>query len=499
MQTYREILDFIDHIGKYSEHPGIENSARMLEVLGHPERGLFIIHVAGTNGKGSVCAFLADMLTAQGYRTGLFVSPHLVDIRERIQLDREMIGKEDFVSCFHMVQAAAKQLAQEGYTGITYFDYLFAVALCWYRQKAVDYVVLETGLGGRMDSTNAVEKPILTVITSISLDHTEILGDTIEKIAAEKAGIVKPGVPLIYCADEAGACAVIAKTAREKAAPCVGVGRRHCTLLSGQGTNPEDGSFPVTAPDISALDADASDMGAQDCPSSSSFPHCLRFFLRLPAEECGVFFPDGIRETLTVNSPALYQMENAAIAYMAALWVYLLDKPSGSIPESLRATLREALFLSAWEGRFEEILPNVYLDGAHNADGIRMLLASLRPVVANRKATLLFTAVKEKDTAEMIREVCESGLFGRYLVTTVGGARAIAPEELKALFLTHTDAPVATFASPQEAFAAGLEEMGGMKEFGGSSMGCGQGKGILLCAGSLYLVGIIKELLMSGG
>ncbi|MDE7210466.1 MAG: hypothetical protein K2O03_03350, partial [Lachnospiraceae bacterium] len=348
-----------------------------------------------------------------------------------------------------------------------------------------------------IDSTNAVENPILTVITSISLDHTEILGDTIEKIAAEKAGIVKPGVPLIYCADEAGACAVIAKAAKEKAAPCVGVGRHHCALLSDQDTNPGDGSFPVSAPDISA--SDASGMGAQDCPSSSSLPHCLKFSLRLPAEECGVFFPDGIRETLTVNSPALYQMENAAIAYMAALWVYLLDKPSGSIPESLRATLRGALFLSVWEGRFEEILPNVYLDGAHNADGIRMLLASLRPVAANRKATLLFTAVKEKDTAKMIREVCESGLFGRYLVTTVGGARAIAPEELKALFLAHTNAPVATFASPQEAFAAGLKEVGGAEGFGDDSMGCGQGKGILLCAGALYLVGIIKELLLSGG
>ena len=119
-------------------------------MCGHPERGLKIIHVAGTNGKGSVCAFLADMLTARGYRTGLFTSPHLVDVRERIQLDRELIGPEDFAACLGLVRDAADALSREGYTGITYFDYLFTAALCWYREKAPDYVVVETGLGGRL-------------------------------------------------------------------------------------------------------------------------------------------------------------------------------------------------------------------------------------------------------------------------------------------------------------------------------------------------------------
>ncbi|MDE7297352.1 MAG: hypothetical protein K2N94_00810 [Lachnospiraceae bacterium] len=507
MQTYEEALDFLDHIGKYGAHPGIENSARLLEALGHPERGLKIIHVAGTNGKGSVCAFLADMLTAQGYRTGLFISPHLVDIRERIQLDRELIGKDAFASCFRLVQEAAEALAQEGYTGITYFDYLFAAALCWYREQSPDYVVVETGLGGRMDSTNAVAAPVLTIITSISLDHTEILGDTIAKIAAEKAGIIKPGVPLIYCADEPDACEVIGQAADAAAAPRIGVGRRHCIQISPEPAKEEADDFRSSA---------------------SSASGRLKFLFCLPAAECGAM-GSGIREMLTVNSPALYQAENAAIAYTAALWLYLhspeapcpadTDSRTIPVPEQVRAALQRGLARSVWEGRFEEIFPNVYIDGAHNADGIRMLLASVRPVAAGHPVTLLFSAVKEKDTSEMIRELCESGLFCRYLVTTVGGVRAIAPEQLKEHFLAHTDATVMAYDSPQEAFAAALEltGMGGVlsgkisvkensnipftriiqAQPGNPDDGKAPDKPdeILLCAGSLYLVGIIKELL----
>lgn len=456
MKTYEEAVDFIDHIGKYSAHPGIENATRLLGALGHPEQNLKIIHVAGTNGKGSVCAFLADMLSAQGYRTGLFISPHLVDVRERIQLDRHEISKADFAACFLRVQEAVRCLADEGYTGITYFDYFFAIAMCWYADCQPDYVIIETGLGGRMDSTNAVKHPLLTIITSISMDHTEVLGDTLAKIASEKSGIIKPGVPLVCCSDEPEAYEVIKQAARAAGAPHIGVGRRDCTVLpahdgNGQGNGKLTFTFRLPAPDATT-----------DNQSVST-----------------------LTETLTVNSSAVYQAENAAIAYTAALWLYLLRQSAhlnfASVPDTVRKTFRTALAFSVWEGRFEQIAPNVYIDGAHNADGIRMLLASLRPVAAGQPVTLLFTAVKEKDTGEMIREICESGLFCRYLVTTIAGPRAIAPEQLKEQFVQHTDAPVAAYASPQEAFFTGMRETGHNSLF--------------LIAGSLYLVGMIKELL----
>lgn len=500
MKTYEEAVDFISHIEKYSAHPGIENASRLLDALGHPERGLNIIHAAGTNGKGSVCAFLADMLTAQGCRVGLFISPHLVDVRERIQLDRRKISKADFTACFLRVQEAVRRLAKTGYAGVTYFDYFFAIAMCWYAECQPDYVILETGLGGRRDSTNAVEHPLLTIITSISMDHTELLGGTLAKIASEKAGIIKPGVPLIFCCDEPEAYKVIKQAALAAGAPHICIGRNSCAPLPARsGDGPENGR--------------------------------LTFAFRLPA-------PDGTperqadapTETLTVNSAAVYQEENAAIAYSAALWLYQLRQSalrsasglyapnftcpdssrfdSASVPDSVREGLRTALASSVWEGRFEQIAPDVYIDGAHNADGIRMLLASLRPVAGGRPVTLLFTAVKEKDTGEMIREICESGLFCRYLVTTVGGPRAVAPEQLKEQFMQHTGAPVTAYASPQEAFFAGMRETGHdrrfrkeQKEYPAVSLSAQAAPegGIFLAAGSLYLVGIIKELLAENG
>ncbi len=486
MQTYEDAVNFIDHIEKYSAHPGVKNATKLLAALNHPERGLRIIHVAGTNGKGSVCAFLSDMLTALGYRTGLFISPHLVDIRERVQLDRKKIGKEDFTNCFLLVKRAAEELAREGYVGLTYFDYLFGIALCWYREQSPDYIVMETGLGGRLDSTNSILTPLLTIITSISLDHTEILGDTLAKIAAEKAGIIKPGVPLIYCADEAEACEVITKTAKENKSPYIGIGRKNCRWIPNESADAE-----------LSIEEDMA-QGNVQTPTNP-----LKFIFSLPKAQCyapteisngeDTVSGNALREILTVNSPALYQMENAAIAYTAVLWVsWLSDNSScdsktpcnillNSLPEVTRTIGKNALARSAWEGRFEQIMPGVYLDGAHNADGIHMLLSSLRPLAKERNILLLFTAVKEKDTGEMIRKLCESGLFCRYLITTMGGTRAIPPEQLKENFQEHTNALITTYKTPRDAFFAGLKLKGE--------------NDILLCAGSLYLVGQIKEML----
>lgn len=432
MSTYEAAVCFIEQINKYATHPGVENASRLLELLGHPEEALSIIHVAGTNGKGSVCAFLADMLTAQGFDTGLFISPHLIDIRERIQRNRKLISREDFAAAFDEVQAAVQQLQASGYPGVTYFDYLFAMAMCYYRKAGVDYVVMETGLGGRYDSTNAIQHPLLTIITSISFDHTEILGDTLAKIAYQKAGILKPGVPLIYCADQPEVEQVLIQEADRFDCPRFGISRSDCTLLS--------------------LDAG----------------HILY-----------AFTPSGAPTVqLSIATGAIYQMENSAIAYTAAL---LLNKMHSSFTPAQRQQLQAALAKSHWEGRLEQVAPDVFIDGAHNSDGIGMLLSSFALLKENRPATLLFTAVKEKDTNEMIREICESGLFDRYLLTTLSGPRALSHEALKAQFRQYTDAPIATYDVPIEAFEAGLKAK--------------QPEELLLAAGSLYLVGEIKEYL----
>jgi dihydrofolate synthase/folylpolyglutamate synthase len=195
-----------------------------LKALGDPEKKLKIIHVAGTNGKGSVCADLTAILKEAGYHTGTFVSPHLIDIRERFLLDGEMVSETDLQAVFEEVLPVVERMTAGGYCHPSYFEFCFLLTMVLFAKKQVDYCILETGLGGRLDATNAVEHPIACVITSISLDHTQYLGGTIAEIAGEKAGIIKTGVPVIYDDNREEASAVIAAKAAEAGANAYPVG-----------------------------------------------------------------------------------------------------------------------------------------------------------------------------------------------------------------------------------------------------------------------------------
>jgi dihydrofolate synthase/folylpolyglutamate synthase len=195
-----------------------------LKVLGDPEKKLKIIHVAGTNGKGSVCADLTAILKEAGYHTGTFVSPHLIDIRERFLLDGEMVSETDLQAVFEEVLPVVERMTADGYCHPSYFEFCFLLTMVLFAKKQVDYCILETGLGGRLDATNAVEHPIACVITSISLDHTQYLGGTIAEIAGEKAGIIKNEVPVIYDDNREEASAVIAAKAADVGATVYPVG-----------------------------------------------------------------------------------------------------------------------------------------------------------------------------------------------------------------------------------------------------------------------------------
>ena len=189
--TYEEANAYIAEVPKFTKTNEPSNTVELLDRLGHPEEAFKVIHVAGTNGKGSVCAFLEGMLRAAGYRTGLFTSPHLVRINERFQIDRQEISDERFTGAFNVVKEAIDQMVAEGFHHPTYFEILFAVGMVAFREEKIECLVMETGLGGRLDATNTVAHPVCCVITSISLDHTAVLGDTVEQIAGEKAGIIK--------------------------------------------------------------------------------------------------------------------------------------------------------------------------------------------------------------------------------------------------------------------------------------------------------------------
>ncbi len=195
--TYFEALKFIHSLNKFGIKPGLQRIVALLNKLGNPQDSLSVIHVAGTNGKGSTSTALSNILKATGKKTGLFISPFVVDFRERIQINGEYIGQEDLTVLTKRVADVLPQVEKEINDNITEFEFITAVAFLYFKEKGCDFVVLETGLGGRLDSTNVVKKPLATVITKIALDHIGVLGSTIEDIAKEKAGIIKPNCPVI--------------------------------------------------------------------------------------------------------------------------------------------------------------------------------------------------------------------------------------------------------------------------------------------------------------
>jgi dihydrofolate synthase / folylpolyglutamate synthase len=210
----KRLLDWLYATQLYGVKLGLENTVRLLKTLDLPAKGQKFIHVAGTNGKGSVCAFTHSLMNAMGVNAGLFTSPHLIQFRERIRDSRGMIPKSDFVKLLKEL----KQTVADWDPHPTFFELSFALALIWFAQQKLEWAVLETGMGGRLDATNAIE-PVVTVITSVSMDHQAILGNTLAAIAGEKAGIIKPGVPLISLKQNPQAMEVLSRTARERGAP----------------------------------------------------------------------------------------------------------------------------------------------------------------------------------------------------------------------------------------------------------------------------------------
>ena len=218
--TYEEAAAYIEEIPKFTKKHTLEHTKMFLKRLGNPAADRKIVHVAGTNGKGSVCAYLQAILMAEGKRTGFFTSPHLVSVNERIRVDNIQIDNETFLKMFRKVLKIVRQMVEDGIEHPSYFEFLFGMGMTAFAETDVEYIILETGLGGRLDATNAIDNPALAIITSISLDHTAILGDTIEKIAGEKAGIIKPGVPVFFDGSSKKAAEVIKAKASELGVSC---------------------------------------------------------------------------------------------------------------------------------------------------------------------------------------------------------------------------------------------------------------------------------------
>lgn len=375
--NYTEAVDYIETIPKFTvKHPP-EHTRELLSRLGNPQEGIKIIHVAGTNGKGSVCAYLNAMLLAGGKKTGLFTSPHLVRINERFQINGEDVSDQQFLDAFLKVEKAAKEYEAEGEGHPSYFETLFLMGMLIFKEAGVEYLVMETGLGGRLDATNVVEKPLACIITSISRDHTEYLGDTLEAIAGEKAGIIKAGVPVIYDASQPGPASVIAAKAKE--------------------------------------------MGSPAWPMEPSF-----YEMKTQSREGITFtfaYPGGEKAELAIPYVAKYQMMNASLAFYT---MHILQDVH-DIPKNV---LAEGLSKIKWPCRMEMAAPGVIIDGAHNEDGIAQFVSTAGYFAKESEITILFTAVADKHYHEMIGEICEGIHPSHVVATQIDGSRVVPAEVL---------------------------------------------------------------------
>lgn len=425
--TYEEAVSYIGEIPKFTKKNSPLDTKELMKRLHHPERDYRVIHVAGTNGKGSVSAMLGKALLDSGVKTGLFTSPHLVDIRERIRVNGHICGREEFLAAFCRVKEAVDEMEKEGYPHPAYFEMLFAMGALIFSRQGVETAVLETGLGGRLDATNLVESPELTVITSIGLDHTRYLGNTVEEIASEKAGILKENCPVVFDARNKKAGAVILERAAEL----------HCPV------------YEVTEERIGtpSLKGNTVDFSVKSLYHSNV--------------------------KLTLPFPALYQTVNGAVALLSAeLLPELKGMPIESIAESFSHTI--------WQGRMEEREPGVYLDGAHNPDGIRELMRTVR-LIGGDRPVLLFSQMKDKDSRSAAREI--AGIpWKKVILTEVPGGGGHTPEELKT-YLQEAGIPeekLEILSEPLVAYKRAKE----LKAPGGK----------VFCAGSLYLIGeLLKE------
>lgn len=379
--NYEEAVAYIEETPKFTTKNKLSHTKECLGRLGNPEKKFKVIHVAGTNGKGSTCAFLTSIFREAGYSCGLFTSPHLVVINERFQINEKNIDNQAFMSAFEKVKALADELVAEGSYHPTYFEMLFLMGMVIFAEAGVDYVMLETGLGGRLDATTAVEEPAACVITSISFDHMQYLGNTIAEIAGEKAGIIVPGVPVIYDGNNPEAAKVIQKQAEALGSPYYEVKKENTEILRN---------------------------------TSAGIDFCME------NEYYG-------NTAFSIPFIAGYQVMNAALALKTAeVLKDMVNLPKDSVLRGLRET--------RWQGRMETVLPGVIVDGAHNEDGVEKFVETAEHFQKDYPLTLLFSAVDDKDYTDMIRTVAGRIRFQHVIVTQVGGYRKVPAEQLADIF-----------------------------------------------------------------
>lgn len=368
--SYEEVIHQIENKRRFGNLTGAEITAEMLEQFSHPERGMNIIHVAGTNGKGSVSAFLCSILQSAGLKTGMFTSPHLVDFRERIRINGELISKEDTYRLGKLL------LETEFPVFPTMFDYCLLMAVLYFKEQQCDAVIMETGLGGRLDSTNALGVPKVSVITKIGYDHMNILGDTLKEIAAEKAGIIKKGSFLVMESQEKEAEKVLLNAAKH-------IVKENFIMLQKEDIKAKQQSFSY-----------------------------------------------GNYQNLQMQMLGVHQYENAAAALLAAEH-FLADFLKRPVTDKkIETAVREGIHHTCWKGRMEILSKNPFflVDGAHNSNGVKALKESLTELFPKEKFHFVMGVMADKDYEEMIEMLLP--LAYDFKTVTVESTRALQADAL---------------------------------------------------------------------
>ncbi len=371
--NYGESIRYIKGTAAFGSRLGLDNIRKLLSFLGNPQNKLRFIHIAGTNGKGSVASYMLSVLEKSGYRTGFYTSPELYRFSERIRINEEEIPEGDVAVYATRIKEASDYMISHDLGRPTEFELVLAMALCYFLDNKADPVILETGLGGRLDATNIIENSIISVITKISRDHMQYLGDTLPEIAGEKAAIIKPGGTVIVYPSVPDVMQVFSDECRVKNARLITA----YLPEKGDASLEEDQSF------------------------------------------------DLFGKTYTTTMKGLYETENAALAIQA---FKAAGKTLGSVTEE---SIREGISTAVWPARFEVLAKNPYviIDGAHNEDGARALSASLKRYFGKTKVTLCIGILKDKEYEKMLKILLPHA--GEVAVCEVPNTRTLKASDLK--------------------------------------------------------------------
>ena len=425
-----DTLKYLERLSVLGSNYGLERTERLLELIGNPHKRLKLIHIAGTNGKGSTSALLGRILMEHGYKVGYFNSPHLEEIEETIRINEENIREKDFVSLINEIKPYVEQVVEEGFNHPTEFEVLTCLMFLYLYRSNVDFGVIEVGLGGRLDSTNVLT-PILSIITSISLDHTNILGNTIEEITNEKAGIIKSNIPIVTCNQKEGAMKVIVNKA---------ISTKSELIIA----NPNNYKFLGINNDVNI------------------------------SQKISVKIKDK-DEVLNLSLLGKHQIINLSLAIEALKQLEMLEYINLDINK-----LKSAVEKVRWNGRLEVLSksPYIVVDGAHNISGVEFLKNNLNEYFIYNKLYLILGILSDKEVEKMVKVLAP--LATEVYTLTANSVRAEGAEDLRNIVKRYNDNCVA--------FDDYLDAINYAKSKANED-------DLILASGSLYMIGTLRGII----